>query len=153
MRDYRQCGYCTLKQKDVELAGVDVEVLYKRLSPAEEAAQATMLVQLVNAHLMSTEEALKRRGVREPEREWLKILKDGAMMNPRVLMSLVGTAILESGDEMLINAWEEAGMLEALKGGGGSQPAQPGVASAAGTASPNVPADVNQPGASNAYAA
>lgn len=146
-------SYGSLKATDIERSGVDVEVRYKRLSFAEENAQAQMLVSLVNAHLMSTEEALKRRGVREPEREWLKILKDGALMNPRVLMGLVGKAIMESGDQMLIEEWQNAGMLEALKGGGGSPPAATGVASAAGTASPNMPADVAQPGASNSYAA
>jgi hypothetical protein len=152
-KNYRGGGanYGALKPKDIELAGVDVEVRYKRLSPAEENAQAQMLVSLVNAHLMSTEEALKRRGVREPEREWLKILKDGALMNPRVLMGLVGRAIMDSGDQLLIEEWQNAGMLEALKGGGGSPPAQPGVPSAAGAPSPNMPADIAAPGASNSY--
>lgn len=137
-----------LTPRDIELAGVDVEVRYQRLSPAEQNAQAAMLVQLVNAHLMSVDEALRKRGVREPERAWLQILKDGAMLNPRFLMALVGSTIMASGNENLVNAWIESGMLEALKGGGGSPPAEPGVASPAGVPSPNVPPDIAQPGAS-----
>lgn len=154
-RNYRSDigNYGALKPADIERSGVDVEVRYKRLSPAEEAQQATMLVQLVNARLMSYDEALKRRGAREPEREWLKILKDGALMTPRVLMGLVGKAIMESGDEALIGAWQEAGMLEALKGGGGSPPAQPGVPSAAGAPGAGAPADMAQPGISANVAA
>jgi len=142
-----------LTPKDIERAGVDVEVRYQRLSPAEQNAQAAMLVQLVNAHLMSVDEALRKRGVREPERAWLQILRDGAMLNPRFLMSLVGEAVMQSGNDMLIYAWQESGMLEALKGGGGSEPRPPGVASPAGTPQAAVPPDVTQPGASQVAAA
>lgn len=150
-------GYGELRPEDIELAGwEDFEYRYKRLSTAEEAALANMVVQLTNAHLMSVDTALRRLGVRQPEREWLKILQDGAMLDPTVLKGLVGTAIMQSGNTILMSEWEKAGMLQAMAGGGGSQPAEPGSPSApnpAGSAAPRQPADVQQPGASSPVAA
>jgi hypothetical protein len=136
--------YGTLKPKDIEASGVNAEVRYKRLSTAEEAALANMVTQLTNAHLMSVETALKKLGVREPEREWLKILKDGAMLEPRVLQGLVGAAIMNSGDNFLIQEWIAAGMLQQTNGG--SPPAETGTPSAAGGPPPGLPAGVSTPG-------
>lgn len=155
-RPGRYGSYGEMTPEDIEMAGWECEVRYKRLSITEEAALANMVVQLTNAHLMSVDTALRRMGVRQPDREWLKILQDGAMLDPNVLKGLVGTAIMSSGNEILMMEWEKAGMLQAMAGGAGSQPGQPGSPSApnpAGMAAPVQPADIQQPGASSPVAA
>ena len=148
-RSYREPNYGEygeLKPKDIYLSGVRVKVRYHNKDTQQEMAIAQMVSQLTQAHLMSQETALRKMGVKDPQRELQRILADGAFMEPAVLKALIETAVYNSGSPTLIAAWEKAFLADAMKGPGGSpQAAQPGVASMPGPAfrpsyaSPNVP--------------
>lgn len=140
-RSYREPSYGQygeLKPKDIYMSGVRVKVRYHNKNVQEEMAIAQMTAQLTQAHLMSQESALRRLGVKNPQRELQAILTDGAFMEPAVLKALIETAVYNSGNPTLIAAWEKAFAAEAMKGQGPPPPGQPGVAS--------MPGPANQPG-------
>lgn len=140
-RSYREPSYGNygeLKPKDIYMSGVRVKVRYHNKNTQEEMAIAQMVAQLTQAHLMSQETALRRIGVKNPQRELQAILTDGAFMEPAVLKALIETAVYNSGNPTLIAAWEKAFAADALKQQGAPQAAQPGVAS--------MPGPANQPG-------
>ena len=131
-RSYREPNfgeYGELKPKDITLAGVRLRVRYTEKNAQEEMAIAQMVQGLVQAHLMSQETALRRMGVKDPQRELQRILADGAFMEPAVLKALIETAVYNSGNPTLIAAWEKAFMAEAMKGQGPAEAAPPGTAS------------------------
>lgn len=129
-------SYGELKPKDIQKAGVRVRVRYLNRNTQEEMAIAQMATQLTGAHLMSQETALRKMGVKDPKAELQRIFSDGAFMEPQVLKAVVETAVYNSGNEQLIQAWEKAFYAEMMKGAQGSQPAPQGT--------PSMPA--NQPG-------
>lgn len=138
-RSYREPNYGEygdLKPKDIYLSGVRLKVRYTEKNTQEEMALAQMVQGLTQAHLMSQETALRRMGVKDPQRELQRILSDGAFMEPAVLKALIETAVYNSGNPTLIAAWEKAFAAEAMKGNGPAEAAQPGT--------PSMPA--NQPG-------
>lgn len=130
--------YGELKPKDIEDSGVRVLVRYHDRNVQEDAALAQMVTQLTGAHLMSQESALRKLGVKNPQREIQAIFADGASMEPTVLKALVETAVYNSGNPELIAAWDKAFYAEMVKGQGPAQAAPPGVGSLASPA--------NQPG-------
>lgn len=138
-------GYGYLKPGDIEMSGVRVKVRYTDRSTQEQMAIAQTVTQLVQAHLMSQDSALRMLGVKNPQKEMQDIFADGAYQEPTVLKALVETAVYASGNQTLINAWDKAFYADMVKGSQGSAPADPGMASMpnqpgipAATASANV---------------
>jgi hypothetical protein len=125
-----QYGHVTAK--DIGMAGVRVTVRYTDRNVQEDMALSQMVTGLVNAHLMSQETALRKMGVKDPQQEMMRILGDGAFMEPTVLKALVETAVYNSGNQTLIDAWDKAFYADMVKGAnGGSQPAETGTPSMA----------------------
>lgn len=118
--------YGTLTPKDIERSGVRVIARYHDRNMQEEMALSNMASQLVNAHLMSQETALRRMGVRDPKREQQKIFTDGALQDTNVLKAVMETAVYNSGNKDLINAWDKAFYADMVSGKNGSEPKQTG---------------------------
>jgi hypothetical protein len=142
-RNTNEYGY--IKAGDIEKSGVRAKVTYTDRSTQETMALAQVVTQLTGAHLMSQETALRTLGVKDPQKEMLRILADGAYQDPTVLKALVEAAVYNSGNQDLINAWNKAFYADMVKGSQGSQPAPAGQASmpnpadmAASTSSANV---------------
>jgi hypothetical protein len=131
-------GFGYLKPGDVEKAGVRVRVRYTDRSTQEQMAIAQTVTQLVQAHLMSQQSALRMLGVKNPQKEMQEIFADGAYQEPTVLKALVETAVYRSGNQDLINAWDKAFYADMVKGQQGSEPAINGTPSMANQ--PGVPA-------------
>jgi hypothetical protein len=108
---------------------VRVLVRYHDRNIQEEMAISQMCANLVNSHLMSQETALRKMGVKNPKAEIQRIVADGAFMEKAVLTALVETAVYNSGNDVLIAAWDKAFYAQAMQGSQGSQPAQTGIPS------------------------
>jgi hypothetical protein len=134
-------GYGYLKPADVEKSGVKVKVRYTDRSTQEQMAVAQTATQLVQAHLMSQQSALRLLGVKNPQKEMQEIFADGAYQEPTVLKALVETAVYRSGNQDLINAWDKAFYADMMKGQQGSPPAPQGQPSMANQ--PGGPAPTN----------
>lgn len=136
--------YGYLKPEDIEKSGVRVKVRYTDRNVQEEIALANMVQGLVSSHLMSQETALRRMGTQDPQKEMQRIFTDGAFMEPTVLKALVETAVYNSGNQQLIDAWDKAFYADIIKGQSGSE--------AAPTGTPSIPntAGVNSTGTSSA---
>lgn len=139
--------YGEMKPATVEKSGVRVIVRYHDRNTQEEMAVAQMCANLVNSHLMSQETALRKMGVKNPQQEIQRIVADGAFMEKAVLKALVETAVYNSGNQTLIDAWDKAFYAEAMQASQGSQPAPTGQPSL-----PNNP-DINAQGTSSAVQA
>lgn len=135
VREGTRGEYGYVKPEDIEKSGVRVKVSYTDRNLQEEIALANMVQGLVGAHLMSQETALRRMGVQDPQKEMQRIFTDGAFMEPTVLKALVETAVYNSGNPTLIEAWDKAFYADIIKGQQGSE--------AAPTGTPSIP---NQPG-------
>lgn len=142
--------YGELKPAQIHDSGVRVLVRYHDRNVQEDIALAQMVTQLTGAHLMSQETALRKLGVKNPQREIQAIFADGAAMEPTVLKALVETAVYNSGNPELIAAWDKAFYAEMVKGQGPAQAGTPGVGSLPGAA--NQPG-VNMQGTSSAVQA
>jgi hypothetical protein len=136
--------YGEVKPATVEQAGVRVLVRYHDRNTQEEMAVSQMCANLVNSHLMSQETALRKMGVKNPQQEIQRIVADGAFMEKSVLKALVETAVYNSGNQVLIDAWDKAFYAEAMQAQQGSPPAATGIPSM-----PNNPG-VNAQGTSSA---
>lgn len=123
--------YGVIKPSDIEKSGVRVVVRYHREDTNQEIALAQMVTGLVNAHLMSQESALRRLGVKNPKAEIERIFSDGAVQDPTVLKAMIETAVYNSGNQLLIQAWDKAFYADTISKsqGGGSPPAPTGTAS------------------------
>lgn len=132
VREEGRGNYDHLTPKDIGMAGVRVQVRYTDRNIQEDIALAQMVTGLVNAHLMSQETGLRKMGVKNPQEEMMRILGDGAFMEPAVLKALVETAVYNSGNQTLIDAWDKAFYADMVKGAsGGSPPAETGTPSIA----------------------
>lgn len=131
-----------LKPSDIEKSGVSLQVRYTQKTLTEQMQLANMVSQLVQAHLMSQEQALIKLGNDDPYKELLKIFQDAALMQPEVLKAMTEESILSGGNDMLKQAWLRA---FAQAGQGGSPPSQPGMASQPGGANPNLPPEMTHP--------
>lgn len=131
-----------LKPKDLEKSGVQVQVRYTQKTLTEQIQLAGMVTQLVNAHLMSQEQALIKLGNDDPLKELRKIFQDAALMQPEVLKAVTEQSILSGGSPMLIEAWQRA---FAQAGMGGSPPAPPGMASQPGGSQAGLPPEAINP--------
>jgi hypothetical protein len=142
-----------LKTADLRKSGVKLTVRYTEKSLTEQIQIASYVTQLVNAHLMSQEQALIKLGNDDPLAELKKIFQDASLMQPEMLKAITEEAIMASGSQALGNAW-----LRAFGQPAGSPPAQPGMASMAspGTSTPSaqpggsqtqMPAQMTQPNA------
>lgn len=147
MREGSRGEYGYLKPADIEKSGVRVKVRYTDRNIQEEMAIANMVQGLTQAHLMSQETAMRRLGVQNPQAEMQRIFADGAFMEPAVLKALVETAVYNSNNQTLINAWDKAFYAEVVAGQQGSE--------AAPTGTPSIPntAGVNSTGTSSAVQA
>lgn len=117
----------TIGPDDLEKSGVSTQVRFTDRSLTEQIQVASLVTQLVNAHLMSQEQALIRLGNDDPVKEIKKIFQDAALMQPEMLKAMVEASIMEGGNEMLIAAWQRAFSAQQA----GSPPSQPGTPSMA----------------------
>jgi hypothetical protein len=95
-----------------------------RLSLQEQQVLWSMVEQAVQTKMLSAREGMKRMGVPNPQRNFLRILQELAVTNPKSLEAMTGAAIMGGGNALLQVGWQQV-LMAASQGpppGGGGPP-------------------------------
>jgi hypothetical protein len=127
-------GEARLKMRDIERAGVDIEVSYYEEDIEAELRLNNVYLPRIQSGVISKETAREKLGVDDIEREEERIDHEFALTHPNMAMAKAMLA-LSKRRHPLLPFLREAAMLEKLGGGQGGPPGmsgQPGMPSIAG---------------------
>lgn len=126
-------SFKSLTPEMAKLNGTQNIVTYQRLGLQEQQVLWSMVEQAVQTKMLSAREGMKRMGVQNPQRNFLRILQELAVTNPKSLEAMTGAAIMGGGNALLQIGWQQVLMAQQQgppPGGPGGGP--PGVPSPPG---------------------
>lgn len=121
----------SLTPEMIKLNGTQNTVTMNRLSLQEQQVLWSMVEQAVQTKMLSAREGMKRMGIANPQRNFLRILQELAVTNPKSLEAMTGAAIMGGGNALLQVGWQQVLMAASQPGGppGGGPPGGGGVPS------------------------
>jgi hypothetical protein len=124
----------SLTPEMIKLNGTQNIVTMNRLSLQEQQVLWSMVEQAVQTKMLSAREGMKRMGVANPQRNFLRILQELAVTNPKSLEAMTGAAIMGGGNALLQVGWQQV-LMAASQG----PPPGPGGPPGGGVPSPPAP--------------
>jgi len=102
----------SLTPEMVKLNGTQNIVTMNRLSLQEQQTLWSMVEQAVQTKMLSAREGMKKMNIPNPQRNFLRILQELAVTNPKSLEAMTGAAIMGGGNALLQIGWQQVLMAQ-----------------------------------------